>query len=135
MKNLIVVTVIVAIGLCVFFGFRNVGDNSTFGSIDNYDAYNATTTSFNWSGFAQGVQLKTSSGVLGSIVLGNATAVGTITLYDATTTVNGAVYGTTTLAVINTGATPNTYTYDVAFSRGLLAVSSATLATSTITWK
>lgn len=115
---------------------NNIGNDNIFGSIQDGQAYTATTTDYTWSATSpQGRIIKTGSGTLGSIVIGNATAVGTITLYDATTTVNGSLFGTTTLAVINTGSLSGTYTYDVGFGRGLLAVMSSTLATSTITFR
>jgi hypothetical protein len=106
------------------------------GSTVTGQEYNATTTSYTWAAQTGGFQLiKKGSGTLGSYVVTSATAVGAISLYDATTTVNGGVYGTTTLAVIGTGAIGGTYTFDVNFSKGLIVVPSATTATGTVTWR
>lgn len=125
---------IIALGLAIgslFIKTTEKGIPSLLGTAN--EIYSATTTDSLWaSTFLQGKQIKIGTGVLGSVIIGNATAVGTLTLYDATTTTNGAIYGTTTLAVINTGTPGSTLTYNVAFSRGLLAVMSNTLATSTI---
>ena len=126
--------------LLVLFGVvyvNNLGDERVMGSISGSgDAYNATTTNYLMpTNYPQGVALKIGQGILGSVVISNATAVGTLDIYDATTTINGAVYGTTTLAQFNTGATSGTYTFDVAFSKGLLIIPSAMLASSTVTWK
>lgn len=108
------------------------------GSIQDGQAYNATTT---LSGFIPGVPtggmklIKTGGGTLGSVVI-TKSAAGSLELYDATTTVNGAVYGTTTLASFDATALAGTYTFDVAFSTGLLVVVPAgNLSTTTITYR
>ena len=137
MRNKIIViflfSVLVLINAIVIVKSFN---NTPVGSISSDAfAYTATTTDFTWANNQTNYVLKTGQGSLGSIVIGNATAVGTLYLYDATTTAAHANHATTTLAVINVGALSGTYIYDVAFTRGLVAVMSSTFATSTITLK
>jgi hypothetical protein len=119
--------------VCAIIGGSYLGSSkSQIASASVYGPQNATTTSQAWSG--AGATIKTGPGVLGSIIVGNATAVGTITIYDATSSQSSALYGTTTLAVINTGSLSNTYIYDVAFTHGLWVVTTGAIATSTITF-
>lgn len=98
--------------------------------------YKATTTdnfgSVSVGGFKR---LKTGSGVLGSLIITNSTA-GSLNFYDATTTVNGGVYGTTTLAKIAPSLAAGTYIFDVAFTKGLLVeFQSTNVASGTITYQ
>lgn len=109
------------------------------GSIDGQSAYVGTTTDSTWNAAALQTGgfklLRNGPGILGSIIINNST-LGSFTLYDATTTVNGGVYGTTTLAKAVASVAAGTYTYDVAFSRGLIAeFQSSNVASSTITQK
>lgn len=136
MKNVTTVALVIA-AVLVVSAVLGVKIDKNNGSIalggTSLGPESATTTNFSWSAAATGRQIKTGSGVLGSIIIGNATAVGTLTLYDATTTGSHADHPTTTLAVINTGTLSGTYQYNVAFNRGLVAEMSVTFATSTIT--
>lgn len=100
-------------------------------------AYQATTTDTTWNSPNGEKILKNGPGVLGSVNIPNSTA-GTLCLYDGTTTQSHANYATTTLACFATNASANTYLFDVAFGRALVAQWSSTLlsvASSTISWK
>lgn len=138
MKNNLITNILlgllIVIGIILVSVRKEAVAPSNFGIAAEPDI--ATTTDYRWPTLhTTGKQLKTGYGVLSSVCIGNTTAVGTLTLYDATTTVNGDIYGTTTLAVINTGTPGQCLPYNVTFSKGLLAIQSATLATSTITTK
>jgi hypothetical protein len=114
----------------------------SFGSVNDSSAgYEATTTRASFDGTAltaTGASPKVLSvgfGSLGSVVITGAAA-GTIDLYDATTTGAHSDYtGTTTLASFPASTAAGTYTFDVAYKRGLMLVLSGTTGTSTITWK
>lgn len=118
---------------------KNFG-RATFGSFGP-DSYMSTTTSASFCGLAGNFKLlKTGGGTLGSVVITNESAAGAFNLYDATTTALAGedIYATTTLAVIANSTAEGTYTYDSAFTRGLIvevANSQLCAATSTITWK
>jgi hypothetical protein len=108
-------------------------NSSKLGAIG--EAYSATSTASFPIAPNSFRLIKAGYGTLGSVVITTNT-IGQIELYDATTTVNGSVYGTTTLAKFGPSATTNTYTFDVAFSTGLLVVNpTGNLASTTITWK
>lgn len=139
MKNILG---IIAVFILLLGGvyISNQKNSNTLGSISSSgDAYIATSTNSSWNtpaattgGFKL---LKTGQGILGSVVITNDTA-GSYTLYDATTTTNGAIYGTTTLANVYANLSEGTYTFDVAFSRGLIVeFQSPNVASSTITFK
>lgn len=140
MKKILIIGSGVLLALIVFFGFKLQSNApSTLGSIGDGQAYNATSTS-DWGIATVGAfkLLKSGSGVLGSVVITNATA-GSFNIYDATTTVNGgqgAFYSTTTLSKIGASVAAGTYTYDVSFNKGLIIeFQSTNIASSTITWR
>ena len=122
-------------GILALFTILTGDTQRTIGSIQDGQAYNSTTTEA-WTPTANAVKLiKTGSGTLGSVIITNSTA-GVIDLYDATTTVNGAIYGTTTLAKIGASLAAGTYTFDVVYHQGLLIdVKGSNISSSTITYR
>lgn len=127
----IVITVLIAI-LAVLGVDYSAGGK--LGSMPSGEAYNSTTTA---AGMVNYNLLKTGQGTFGSVVITGATT-GLLRVYDATTTVATArtKAATTTLAVFPASTAAGTYTFDVAFSQGLLIdYASAGYATSTITWR
>lgn len=122
---------VVLLLVVLFFGSRD-SNPVKLGSVQDGHAYTSTTT-YNFRGAPtfQAVQvLKLGQGVLGSVVITGAVA-GAMTFYDATSTTDT---GSTTITVFPASAGANTYTFDVAFTRGLIVGTSAGLApTTTIT--
>lgn len=141
MKKIIGVMVIGLILIGVyFFGVNNREPNSLGSISSSGDAYTSTTTDTTWNTttFPTGLKIiKTSSGILGSVVVSGATTATVLTFYDATTTGAHANHATTTIAKINTSTVAGTYTFDVAFGRGLVVEFPSALgaASSTITFK
>ena len=89
----------------------------------SYEASQATSTDSTWNGQALVLQfklLKTGPGTLDSILITNETA-GALNLFDGTTTVNGAVYGTTTLMNVRASLAEGAYASGISFVRGLIA--------------
>lgn len=108
---------------------------TNLGSIQDGQAYNATTT-YKFNGaptLANPVVLKSNmAGTLGSVVITGAVA-GPMKFYDATSTTD---VSSTTLTILPASLAAGTYTFDVAFSRGLILGTTANLVpTSTITWR
>lgn len=142
MKNLgkyIIGSIATIVILFIGVYFHNQPKKVSLGSIGDGQAYNSTTTDSTWNtpaAITGGTKiLKLGSGTLGSVVITNSTA-GAFTLYDASTTINGGVYGTTTLAKIYASVAAGTYTFDIAYSRGLIVeFQSPNVASSTITWR
>lgn len=137
MKKTIGTMIVIVLLLGVYlFGVVN-RESPTIGSIQDGQAYNSTTTDQGWVDSTRFRLIKTGDGTLGSVVitLSSATA---FNLYDATTTVNGGIYGTTTLAKFGASATSGTYTFDVDFTKGLIVefpTGQVTPASTTITWR
>lgn len=133
MKNAIIILAIFLVFLVVVVGlvfFSPSGQN--VGSIQDGQAYNSTTTNSTWNLVPQRM-LKTYGGTLGSVVVTKATAGVNIELRDATSTTDLA---STTITTISSTATSGTYTFDVAFTRGLAVVQGVgNIASTTITWR
>jgi hypothetical protein len=132
---------ILAVMFLLFGGvyLSNRQNSTIYSGVTDGQAYNSTTTSNTWDAKALvtgGFKLlKTGSGTLGSVVITNSTA-GSFNLYDATTTVNGGAYGTTTLARIAASVAAGTYMFDSVFNTGLIVeFQSSNVASSTITWR
>lgn len=131
----------IGIFIAVLLGtlYRGVNKNTeqfiSIGSVMGVP-YKATTThDFGSVAVGGSKVLKTGSGLLGSLVITNSTA-GSLNFYDATTTVNGGVYGTTTLAKIGASLAAGSYIFDVAFSKGLIVeFQSTNVASGTITYQ
>lgn len=130
------IVAVLVLAAVLFFGNRT--EITKTGSVAIGGEYQGTTT-YNYLGapnLQQIVTLKSGSGTLGSVIITGAAA-GIITFYDASTTANGAAYGSTTLAVVPVSLTAGTYTFDRVFFTGLTAVFSSTtlIPTSTITFR
>ena len=107
----------------------------SLGSVTVGNEYSATTTKkFQGKNMPNLTVLKPASGALGSVVITGAAA-GQIVLYDASTSINGAFYPTTTLANFPNSTAAGTYTFDVNFNRGLLVEILTNTPTSTITFR
>lgn len=134
----IILGIVILVALVIIIGLvtDEKSPNSKTGSIMDGQAYNSTTTdTFGAEIVGAFKVLKVGYGNLGSVVITTSTA-GSFNLYDASTTVNGAVYGTTTLAKIGASAAAGTYTFDTTFTKGLVVeFQSTNLASSTITWR
>ena len=117
------------IAILLLFGSKG---NTPLGSVQRANEYFATTTDSSLSSWKL---IKSGTGVLGSVVVSLTSNAG-LNLYDATTTVNGGVYGTTTLAAFNT-TTAGTYTFDVNFQKGLVieTISAVGIASTTVTYR
>lgn len=101
------------------------------GSVQRANEYFATSTSAGWTIKT----LKNTPGTLGQIVIPLASNAG-IVLYDATTTTNGAIYGTTTIARFATTAV-GTYVFDAILTKGLVVemLGSVGVASTTIMYR
>lgn len=124
---------IVSLASLVFLIYQT--PRAAFGSVSSSNEYAATTT----NATSQLVRaLRTSRGSLGQVTITGANT-GTMTLYDATTsdaTKRATSKATTTLNILAdfpASAAAGTYTFDAAFTDGLLLVSTGLPATSTIT--
>lgn len=114
LKELIVVGVItVIIGAIIAFMFSTMSTDK-FGSVQDGNAYNATTTgSF---AAATSTMLKLGQGTLGSVVIG-VTSGTVFSLRDASSISDAA--STTLMSLAASPVIGSTMTFDVAFSRGL----------------
>lgn len=124
----------------VLGGAYLISRNLARASVQTGNAYYSTSTDSTWasSQALAGKTLAYGPGMFGSVVITSSTG-GTMTFFDATTTVNGgiAAYATTTLATFGASVAAGTYTFDTSFSRGLLVTFSPSTGagTTTITWK
>lgn len=114
-----------------YFGIKQ---NTATASIQDGQSYMATTTDSTWSAVAGSIKvLKVGPGTFGSVIITTNTT-GLINVYDGTTT--SSTIGTTTIAKFGASATTNTYTFDVAFAKGLVIENpTGSLASTTITWR
>ena len=129
---------LIAFVLIVLGGVTLIGKNNvtTLGSTTVGNEYNSTSTkSYNGTAISTFISLKTTSGTLGSVIIGGATAGQVINLYDATSTLSNSQTGTSTLVTIPSTALGGTYTYDLNFYRGLLLEVIGATGTSTITYR
>lgn len=137
MNKIIVCLALVIVIFLGFVSFNARPESKIYGSIIEGQAYNSTTTDSTWNAAALisggSKVLKVGPGTFGSVIITNSTA-GSFNVYDATTTVNGGIYGTTTLARIPASLAAGTYTFDSSFGRGLLIeFQSSNVASGTIT--
>lgn len=120
--------------LFTVFPFKNtstikLGDGDLISGI-------ATTTGSSFNGQAAIVggfkMLRSGYGVLDCVIISNET-LGSFTLYDGTTTTNGAIYATTTLFTVYPSLAENQYCPEIQFLRGLvMEFQSPNVASSTI---
>lgn len=102
-----------------------------FGGVSEGQGYYATSTE---PGFEvpTAVRLKYGSGILGSVVIVNASA-GTFKIYNATSTTDVA---SSTFVIFPANAAAGTYTFDAVLGRGIVWQPSATYnGDLVITWK
>lgn len=120
--------------ILILFAFLDSRSQNASASIIEGQGYYASSTDATFT-VAPGFKvLRIGGGIFGSLVV-STTGSGVINIYDATTTTNGSIYGTTTIAHLTTTAV-GTYTYDVTFNRGLLVETvGSNTGSTTITWK
>lgn len=122
---------LIALGFTLIFRPQAV---TNLGSVSFGSEYQSTTTSQTFAVAPAFKLLVDGSGTLGSLIV-TTTGTGVINIYDATTTTNGAIYGTTTLAKLTTSAA-GTYTFDTVFNTGLLIETVGTnTGSTTITYR
>lgn len=135
-KTLIIV---VSLVVAVFAGLYLVSSNKdkavTLGGFGESGAISTSTKSANGVVVSSYTMLKTTPGILQSVVVAGATAGQVINLYNATSTLTNVQTGTSTVVTIPSTALGGTYTYNISFSRGLLMEIVGATGTSTITWK
>jgi len=141
MKNgLIIIAIIAAIaligGLIGYNLNKEQPKEQSIGSVGAGSIYQHTTATS--TSFINPI-IKTGNGTLGSVVI-NLLGTAPLTLYDATTTnVNLRAKATSTLNVlasIPASQAAGTYTYDIGFYDGLMAIwGTGTIASSTLTWR
>ena len=130
--SIILISVIIILLACIFIFTDNSGKPIALGSIQDGQAYTSTSTASDW-GASTNRMLKVGNGTLGSVIITGATAGGAIELRNATSTIDT---GSTTIATFVAGAIGGTYTFDVAFTRGLAVITtSGLIATTTITFR
>lgn len=135
MKYILSIGVVLVSFLTFFVVFNK--DNTNLGSVSRGESYQSVVTATELTDNKD--LLKLGSGVLGSVVITGA-ASGTFEFYDATTT--NATLRTITatsslrrLASFPTNATAGTYTFDVAYSQGLIVAFKGTQGTTTVTYR
>lgn len=139
-KIIVGILTIIIISGAIFLSTRPqtvpVTVSTPIGSVVQGNEYHSTTTrSINVGAVVQNLSvLQLGPGSLGSVIITGAAA-GTITLYDATSTVNNASYASTTIVTFPNSTAAGTYTIDALFYKGLLLEYTGTLGTSTITWR
>lgn len=134
----VIVTIAVAtLVLVVSLLFVNKSKNSsgvTAGATLS-DAMQGTTTDGWTASVGSFKMLACGSGMLGTVNVLNETT-GSLNLYDASTTANGAIYGTTTLTKVYASQAEGPYPMNIYFKYGLVAESQSTnVASTTITFR
>lgn len=118
MSKLQNILLVIAVCLSIFAFVFNIRPNISASSVSLGSEYVSTTTSATFAVAPAFKTLVEGRGTLGSMVV-TTTGTGVINVYDATTTTNGAIYGTTTLVKLTTSAA-GTYEFDLVFNTGLL---------------
>lgn len=133
-KTKIIIGIVVVVLLAVLSSYKT-SPTAKLGSIQDGMAYNGVVTGL---GQQTSGLIKLGGGTLGSVVVTTAGA-GSFVLYDATTTnVNLRAGATTTLrqlAAFPGSATVGTYTFDTAYSMGLIVEFTGTQGTTTLTYR
>jgi hypothetical protein len=128
---------IIIIALLSVIAFKLNGNPiNPLGSISNGSAYKTLSTAATTSPV---YMIKTGPGTLGSVVI-NTLGTGNIVFYDATSTIPTyrTIQATSSLPIIgyvSASQAAGTYTYDVSFYGGLMAVYGGAQGTSTITFR
>lgn len=116
----------------LFLGYiLGTAPQTSFGSVETGQEYNATTTSAGgtYATVSGDKLLKTGSGALGSVVITGANT-GVLNFYNGTTT-SGYL-----IASIPASAAAGTYTFDATFTTGLFVdLVSGSMPTTTITYR
>lgn len=118
MKNLTVGQKILSaiIGL---FALLGVYTAAPLGNVADNAVMSATTTSSSWAGIKN--QIKSTSGILGSVIIASTTptsSIGSVMLLkNATSTTD---ISSTTIAVVGYTTSPQNFPYNMSFSRGLI---------------
>jgi hypothetical protein len=134
-KILLTLIITIAVFIGVLLGLRLAQKPAPLGG-----AYDEVTYSTTTPVAAATTVLKTKSGQLVTLVV-TKTDTGTVSFYNATTSditkrTGGVATSTILIANFPTGATAGTYNFsNASFSNGLLMVTTAGFASSTITWK
>ena len=125
---LLAITVLLALSIFTGHGVTSVG------SVSVSDEYQSIQTGLS---LANGTVLKPVPGVLGSVVV-TTTAVGTLRIYNATTsnvTLRAGATSTLEILAILSNPTAGTYTYDVEADQGLILDFVGLQASTTITYR
>jgi len=134
-----VVAVIIVGGV---FALNKDKEVNPTGSVSQANEYMATSTAANavYGALTTDKLLKTGQGALGSVVITGANT-GIMNFYNATTSnvlarTNNIATSTILMASIPASAAAGTYTFDVAFTTGLLLeLESGNMATATVTFR
>ena len=118
-------------------------DSGNLGSVASGGEYHATSTAPATGGFLNATTptlIKAGSGTFGSVVVIKAgTAGGRYSLYNATTSNitqrNNIATSSVIITSLPTDLAAGVYTFDVAFTDGLLVDWTGTIGTTTITWR
>jgi len=106
-----------------------LGDGDQISGIATTTGPSFNAQAANLGGFKM---LRSGYGILDCVMISNET-LGSFTLYDGTTTVNGAIYATTTLFTTYPSLAENNYCVEIQFQRGLvMEFQSPNVASSTI---
>ena len=130
LNTLLLLAITVLLALSIFTG----NGVTSIGSVSVSDEYQSIQTG---AGLANGTVLKPVPGVLGSVVV-TTTAVGTLTIYNATTsnvTLRAGATSTLEILAVLSNPTAGTYTYDVEADQGMIVDFSGTQASTTITYR
>lgn len=137
LKKLLVISllsliIVVIIGVAVL----SKGGEGNMGSVGISGEYRYATT---LAPTTKASLIKYGRGTFGSVIV-NAVGAGSVVLYDATSTIPllRTIQATSSLpvvAVVSASQAVGTYTYDVSFYNGLIAVYDGVQGTSTLTYR
>ena len=132
--TIVVIAVIALLGVAVGWNSKPVVEQLS--SVQTASEYNHTNIIATTS---KAFLFKSEPGTLGSVII-NVLGTGNVVFYDATSTIPAqrTITATTSLPIVGVIAASQaagTYTYDVNFYNGLIAVFDGTIGTSTITWR
>jgi|WetSurSiteA1Bulk_404760.scaffolds.fasta_scaffold37410_2 hypothetical protein len=130
------ITMILVALIIVMILFKGTSPEQPVGSVAASNEYNYTNILATTS---KAFTFKSEPGALGSVVI-NVLGTGNTVFYDATSSIPAqrTIQATTSLPIVGVVAASQaagTYTYDVNFYNGLIAVFDGTQGTSTVTWR
>lgn len=134
-KQIISISVVTLIATIIAILYRPA--STVYGSTSRGSDYQGTTTTT--GGFGTLVQVQSTNGTLGSVVVTGAAA-GVMNLYDATTTdinkrTGQPATSTILIATMPANTAAGTYTFDRSFYNGLYVEIIGTTPTTTITYR